>query len=64
MAEDAAHSSRLGDNEAARLSDRLIAKQSSELPVEGKWPKAWRVLFLCAAAVAAWLLFVSIARWI
>lgn len=32
----------------------VVERQRVELPVTDKWPKAWRLLFVIAAALMAW----------
>ena len=42
----------------------LVERQRMELPVEGKWPKAWRLLFVIAAAMALWAGIAFLIRWL
>jgi len=63
MAKDAAQNT--SANGAEIREHPIILRRGSELPVEeGRWPKAWRLLFLFGAAVLAWMCFIAVARWI
>jgi len=42
----------------------LVERQRMELPVEGKWPKAWRLLFVIGAALALWAGIAFLIRWL
>ena len=62
MPEDAAHDRRGGPLPVASYS--LVERQRMELPVEGKWPKAWRLLFVVGTALVCWAAIVLFARWL
>ena len=42
----------------------VVERQRVELPVAGKWPKAWRLLFIIGAALALWAGVVLLIRWL
>ena len=42
----------------------VVERQRVELPVEGKWPKAWRLLFVIGAALLAWAAIAFLIRWL
>lgn len=65
MTDNAAQDGEAGMGETISISQPLIvARQRTEIPVEGKWPRAWRLLFLAAAAVALWAALIVLARWL
>jgi hypothetical protein len=42
----------------------VVERQRMELPVAGKWPKAWRLLFVIGAALAFWACIAFLIRWL
>lgn len=42
----------------------IVERARVELPVTGRWPKAWRLLFLVGGAVLAWVAVVLVIRWV
>jgi hypothetical protein len=42
----------------------VVERGGLELPVTGKWPRAWRLLFLAGAAMLAWAGIALLTRWI
>lgn len=41
----------------------LVERQRVELPIEDKWPKAWRLLFVTGVAVIFWGAFALLLGW-
>lgn len=65
MTDNAAQDGKAGMGETISISQPLIvARTRTEIPVDDKWPRAWRMLFLLSAAGALWMLAIAIARWI
>lgn len=65
MTDNAAQDGKAGMSETISISQPLIvARARTEIPVEDKWPRALRMLFLVAAAGALWTLMVAIMRWL
>ena len=63
MPDNAAGDRRAGSRKALPLSaGSLVRRQRVEIPVERKWPRAWRLLFLIAAAAFLWLAVVLAVR--
>ena len=42
----------------------IVERQGVELPVEGKWPKAWRLLFVVGLALLSWAAITLLIRWL
>ncbi len=64
MAEDAARDTGATGARPLRISPRgFIARVTSEEPVEGRWPVAWRIIFLFGTAIGLWFAAISLLRW-
>lgn len=65
MTDNAAQDGKAGMGETISIAQPLIvARQRTEIPVEDKWPRAWRMLFLAAAACALWAVMIVGVRWL
>lgn len=65
MTENAAQEGKAGIGKTIPVSrPLLVARQRTEIPVEDKWPRAWRLLFVAAAAGALWAAVIAITRWL
>lgn len=42
----------------------VVERQRVEIPVEGKWPKGWRLLFLLGGTLVLWAVIVALVRWL
>jgi hypothetical protein len=42
----------------------IVERRRVEIAVEGKWPKAWRILFLAGAALLLWAIIAALIRWL
>lgn len=42
----------------------MVERQRMELPVEGKWPTAWRLLFVVGLALLFWAGITLFIRWL
>ncbi len=62
MPEDAAQDSSGGTVPVATYS--LVERQQTEVPVEGRWPRAWRLWFLIGAGLLAWAATILLLRWL
>jgi hypothetical protein len=65
MPDNAAQDRRAGDGRSLPApAYSFVERPRAEIPVEGKWPRAWRLLFLVTGAAAMWLAVVAIIRWL
>jgi hypothetical protein len=42
----------------------VVERQQVEIPVEGKWPRGRRLLFLLGGALFLWAAIVALIRWL
>lgn len=63
MAEEAAPNPRAGRAETLPVAKRsFVVRARSEAEIDGKWPRAWRLLFLVGCAVGVWILALTFIR--
>ena len=44
----------LGEQPLAEAGYSIIERQHMELPIDGKWPRGWRLLFLIFVGALFW----------